>query len=263
MSDDTPRDAFVSKLGYAFRDEALLDRALTHASFAHDRVLAAARGGGDPTNATDAGGASGGGLEAADHNERLEFLGDAVLAMVVAEALHERQPSWREGDLTRALHAIVEGRSLVKWARALGLGPALRLGATEESSGGGDKPSILEDAMEAVIGAIYLDGGLDPVRALVRRSFAEALSAEAPPVARDPKTALQEDLMAEVGAFPTYRVVTDTGVEGDDERFTVEVVSEERALARGIGRTKRAAERAAARSALAERRAADGAKRDG
>ena len=228
-------DRLEAAIGYPFRDRGRLEAALRHSSWAYERTQAT-RGG-----------------AAVASNERLEFLGDAVLALVVADALFAAQPDWPEGDLTRALHAIVEGASLADWATSLELGPALRLGRTEEISGGHEKPSILEDAMEALIGSIYLDGGLEPVRRLVAERFGAIIESDRVPIARDPKTALQEALMAEVGTFPTYRLAADSGVEGDEDRFETAVVLDGEELGRGVGRTKRAAEKAAAQAALAHR----------
>jgi ribonuclease-3 len=212
-------------LAYRFRNRAFLEHALHHSSYAHDH-------------------------EGVESNERLEFLGDSVIGLVVAHALYEAKPEWNEGELTRALHALVEGRSLAALARTLDLGMVLKLGRTERSSGGEEKDSILADAMEAVIGAMYLDGGFDSVRSFVERVFGEALHAAAPPVARDPKTELQERAMASRGEFPTYRLTRDSAIEGDDQRFEVEVVLCGESLASGVGRTKRAAERTAAAVAL-------------
>ena len=216
-------------LGHPFERPELLATALRHTSFAHE----AGEG---------------------ESNERLEFLGDSVLGLVVAHALFEAHPHWREGDLTRALHALVDARSLARLARELELGPALALGRTERSSGGDEKPSILSDAMEAVVGALFIDGGLAAVRRFVHARFADALAEDSAPVARDPKTELQERAMAVAGCFPSYRVVADTGIEGDDRRFTVEVALRDDALAEATDRTKRAAEREAARIALVEGR---------
>lgn len=257
---DAELDRLEAALGHVFADRALLDRALCHASFANERSsrFANERSSGRGPSARTEGDGARGEEPGVESNERLEFLGDAVLGLVVARALYAAHPGWREGQLTRALHAIVEGRSLARLARRLGVGDALRLGRTERASGGAEKPSILEDAMEAIVGAIYLDGGLAPVEAFVARHFAAALAEGAAPVARDPKTALQEQLMAEVGEFPGYTLVQDSGEEGDDDRFTVEVVSCGVALARGTGRTKRQAERRAARRAL-EARTSDAA----
>ena len=238
MSDAVDRggvhEEIEKALGYSFRDRTLLERALRHSSYAHDQKLAGEQG------------------ELTVNNERLEFLGDSVLALVVAEALYEAKPDWREGDLTRALHYIVEGGSLADLGRGLGLGRALLLGRTEQSSGGQEKSSILEDATEAVIGAMYLDGGLVVVQLFVRRVFSEAVAADATRVERDPKTELQETLMAREGEFPAYRLKRDSEIEGDDGRFTIEVSSKGTVLAEGVGRTKRGAEKAAARAALAD-----------
>jgi ribonuclease-3 len=229
---DEDLDELEAALGYHFDRRALLEQALRHSSYSHEH---ATRGDAE---------------KPVENNERLEFLGDAVLAVVVAHSLYLAKPDWREGDLTRALHAVVEGRSLAKLACSLEVGPVIQLGRTERHSGGQEKPSILENAMEAIIGAIYLDGGLDAVTAFVERAFGEALTADAPPVRRDPKTELQERVMAKLGEFPAYRVVNDSLVEGDEKRFTVEVIVQGRALARGVGRTKRAGERLAAVDAL-------------
>jgi ribonuclease-3 len=229
-SEDTKREKdrlgrIERALGHRFVRRELLETALRHASYTHEHPE----------------------LEC---NERLEFLGDAVLALVVANSLFRSKPEWREGALTRALHSIVEGRSLARLARELEVGPALALGRTERRSQGEKKPSILANAVEALIGALYLDGGLPVATGFIERAFAEALAADAAPVGRDPKTELQERTMARVGEFPRYRVVADNAVEGHEERFRVEVTLRERALAEGVGRTKRAAERRAARTAL-------------
>jgi ribonuclease-3 len=233
-------DRLEKALDHPFRSRALLETALRHSSHANELALAM-----PPEGVSNE--------AVAESNERLEFLGDAVLGVVVAGALYTARPDWQEGDLTRALHSIVEGRSLAELARTIGVGDVLMLGRTEESSGGREKPSILENAMEALIGAMYLDGGVEPVERFVGRYFATALAADAVRVERDPKTELQETLMAEQGEFPSYQLVGDSGVEGDEARFTVEVASKGTALAEGIGRTKRAAEKAAARIALEHR----------
>jgi ribonuclease-3 len=227
-----------ANLDYHFRDRSLLEEALRHSSFTHEKSL----GKTDEESRAD---------EATSrNNERLEFLGDAVLGLVVAHALFRSQPSWREGDLSRARHALVDGRSLEKLARSLDLGSMIRLGRTERQSDGHDKASILENAMEAVIGAIYLDGGIVAAADFVERVFGDALAAGASPVRQDPKSELQERVMAAEGEFPNYRLVSDSEIEGDDARFIVEVRLRDRALARGVGRTKRAGERVAATDAL-------------
>ncbi|MBJ22423.1 MAG: ribonuclease III [bacterium] len=240
MNEDAEEAEKISRLeeelGHRFRDRVLLEMALRHSSHAHELLL------GESGSDTSV-----------ESNERLEFLGDAVLALVVAEALYAVKPDWREGDLTRALHSIVEGRSLADLARSIGVGEVLQLGRTEESSGGREKPSILEDAMEALIGAIYLDGGLDPVERFVRRFFGKVLAADAIRVERHPKTELQETLMAVEGEFPTYQLLRDSEVDGDEQRFTIVVTSKGKRLAEGVGRTKRAAEELAATRALETR----------
>lgn len=223
---DPELDRLEALLGHRFESRALLETALRHASWAHEQ----------------------GDLES---NERLEFLGDAVLGLVVASSLYRAKPDWQEGALTRTLHSVVEGRSLARAARSLDLGAFLRLGRTERSSGGAEKPSLLANGVEALIGALYLDGGLPAATAFVERIFAPALAEDAGPVGRDPKTELQERLMEREGEFPSYRLVGDSEIEGDDERFRVAVVLRDEPLAEGIGRTKRAAERRAARAALA------------
>ncbi len=234
-------ERFEKALGYRFSRRELLEDALRHSSYAHE-LGARARGRKE--------GAPG---DRVEDNERLEFLGDAVIAVVVAHALYRSKPEWREGELTRALHALVEGRSLERLARSLELGAVLRLGSTERKSGGHEKPSILADAMEAVVGAIFLDGGLDAVAEFVERVFADSLARDAAPVRRDPKTEFQERVMAVEGAFPNYRLIGDSGIEGDAARFTVEVRIRDRPVAEGVGRTKRAAEREAATRALEAR----------
>ena len=218
-------DKLEKALGHRFRRRDLLENALQHSSYAYEH-------------------------EGVRSNERLEFLGDSVLGLSVAHALYAAKPEWAEGELTRALHALVDRRSLALLARSLELGSVLQLGRTERHSGGQQKNSILANAVEAVIGALYLDAGPEVVDAFVARSFAEALAVDAVPVPRDPKTEFQERVMASEGQFPTYRLVRDSEIEGDDERFRVEVLIGGRRLAEGIGRTKRAAERSAAKAAL-------------
>lgn len=218
-------EALQQTLGHSFQDVELLESALRHASFAHE----------SPGRSS---------------NERLEFLGDAVVGLVVAHCLFEAHRDWSEGDLTRGLSALVDKQSLAELGRRVGLGRFILLGRTERSSAGETKETILADATEAVIGALFLDGGLEAVRAFVVRSFAAAFEADAPKVGRDPKTLLQELMVAQSGSFPSYRMTLDTGIEGDGERFEVEVWVERERLGRGLGRSKRLAERAAAETAL-------------
>ena len=221
-------DELERRLGHRFRDRSLLERALVHSSFAFDR--------GDDAS-----------------NERLEFLGDSVVGLATAHLLFEAHPTWREGELTRALHNLVDGRALSKLARELELGRHIQLGATEERSDGRNKDRILEDAMEAVLGAIYIDAGLEPVRAFARRVYADALAADSAPVERDPKSRLQELVMERFGEFPSYECIADSGVDGAEDRFTMRLIVLGAGLEEGVGRSKRLAERLAAESALASR----------
>ncbi len=221
-----PVEELEERLGHRFRDPARLERALVHASHAHENPGLAS-------------------------NERLEFLGDAVLDLVIGHRLFRAHPEWSEGELTRARSALVRTESLAARARELGLGPFLRLSRSEARSGGSNKTSILAGALEAVLGAIYLDGGLPAVERLVDRVFPPApVDPGSGRVARDPKTAFQEWAHAAHRESPNYRVLEDSGLEEDEARFLVEVRVGEEAFGRGRGRTKRAAERRAAESAL-------------
>ena len=209
-------------LGYRFADRRLLDRAVTHSSYAHE-------------------------TPGSESNETMEFLGDSVIGLAVSHMLFEAKPEWREGELTRSLHGVVEGRSLAGAARRLDVGRHLKLGRTERQSSGQEKDSILEDAMEAIFAALYLDGGLEPVVELARELFGQALSVDAPAVERHPKMRLSERVMQEHGVVPRYHTLMDSEVADDESRFEVAVTVDEREIARGRGRTKRAAETEAAR----------------
>lgn len=212
------------RLGYQFKNRALLENALTHSSYANEH-----RDGGMSSN------------------ERLEFLGDSVLGMVVADHLYREHPNMPEGELTRTRAAMVCEGSLVEVARALELGKYLRLGKGEDAGGGRERPSILADATEAVLAAIYLDGGIAQARRTIRDLILgneEEMSAS-----RDYKTALQELVQKESGRKLTYRLV---GEEGPDhaKRFAVEVELNGEPLGAGEGRTKKAAEQNAAKAAI-------------
>jgi ribonuclease-3 len=205
------------RIGHRFKDPALLSQALTHRSF------------GSP------------------HNERLEFLGDGVIGCVVAGELYERFPEIAEGELSRLRASLVRETALAAVARALALSDFLRLGEGEIASGGADRPSILADALEAVYGAVFLDGGYDAARGAVRRTFGEALEALDPrQPAKDDKTRLQELLQARRQKLPEYRVVSTAGA-AHKQVFEVECIAAGLELrATGSGSSRRRAEQQAA-----------------
>jgi ribonuclease-3 len=183
-------------------------------------------------------------------NQRLEFLGDAVLGLLVSELCCSREPGAGEGELTRLRSAVVRAETLVYVARSLGLGELLELGRGEERSGGREKPSILADAMEALLAAVYLGGGLVAARAVVERLFGPLVAqAAAGLMVRDCKTELQEWLQARRQAPPAYAIVDSPGPQ-HARTFEVEVRVAGQAMGRGSGRTKKEAEQAAACVAL-------------
>jgi ribonuclease III len=221
-------------LGYEFQDKSLLERALTHRSWAHEQVL--------PGSEEDA---------RRLHNEAFEFVGDSVLGLIIANHLFLSYPNPTEGELSRMKRELVSTRALSEAAKALGLGEFLRLGVGEEKTGGRDKRALLEDAFEAVLCAIFLDGGLDAATTFVMRALSERLDSTDPEAAAatDYKTILQERLQAERHA-PQYNVVE---TAGPPHRRTFHVeVSWEGGSFRGQGRTIKAAETQAARLALEE-----------
>jgi ribonuclease III len=222
---DADRAALEVALGHRFARPELLERALTHSSRSYED--------GDDSRG----------------NERLEFLGDAVLGLVISELLMEQQPSADEGALSRLRADLVNATALAERARALGLDAHLRLGRGEEQSGGRGKARLLSGVFEAVLGALYLDGGLAVVHALVVREFGASLRA-APSALGDPKTQLQELLQARGLGVPVYATTASRGPAHARE-FEVEVHSGERVMGSGCGRTKRQAEQEAARAALA------------
>lgn len=232
-----PDAALEERLGHRFRDPSLLREALTHPSWAHDH---------------------GGGCG----NERLEFLGDAVLGVAVARLLYAAYPAWREGHLSRARASLVNASALAEKARRLGLGGHALLGRTEQRGGGTQKQRILANVFEAVLGAIYLDAGEEAVVALVEREFRAELEAGDAALARDPKTRFQEWAHAAFRHTPRYRGEGDSGVEEAGDRFRVAVELDGEVWGRGAGRTKRAAEQAAARDALARAEATPAAGAD-
>jgi ribonuclease III len=225
---DPSLDALQQRLGHAFAQPGLLVRALTHRSF---------------------------GIE---HNERLEFLGDAVLNMAVSAMLYQRFSGSDEGDLTRVRAHLVREDSLHRAALALGLPQVVRLSDGETRGGGAQRASILADALEALIGAAFLDGGFDAAQQVVRRLFGELIdSTEIDNWSKDAKTELQEWLQARRLAVPVYRIAA---TRGQAHAQTFEVECEVPALAlveRGEGRSRRSAEQQAARRMLEGLKASD------
>lgn len=235
-------------LGYRFAHPELLVRALTHRSLANERALEALEDGHS-------------GHKTEGDNERLEFLGDAVLGLVVGEALFLLHPEWSEGELTRARAHLVSRQHMAEVAAQIGLGSHLRLSRGEDRSGLRRKSTVLSNTMEAVIGALFLDGGLEAVRAFTQRyvigDAVEQLAKELKSGAAlgNYKSALQERLQASRAGTPVYRVKSESGPD-HHKRFLVEVRLKSadgqpgKPLARGIGSTKKFAEQDAARRAL-------------
>lgn len=226
------RQSLERLLGYRLQNEQLLERALTHSSWAAENAA----------KSPDAG---------AEDNERLEFLGDAVLALVVSEWLTRAFPLWREGQLSKARASLVNAGTLGEAARRLGLGAFLRLGRGEEKTGGREKPALLANAYEAVIGALFLDGGLSPARQFIENTLlaSHVVHPDERLARTDFKSRLQEILQARGWPTATYRVV---GEEGPDHRkvFEVEASAGGRASALGKGTTKKDAEQLAARGLI-------------
>jgi ribonuclease-3 len=213
--------ALQERLQHRFQDPRLLARALTHRSFS------------------------------AEHNERLEFLGDAVLNLAVAALLYQRLKDLPEGDLSRVRANLVKQDTLHKLAVDLGLSGLIRLGEGEARSGGHKRPSILADALEALIGAVHLDAGYSAAEALVHRLFSEVeITPHMSAAAKDPKTELQELLQGRKMHVPVYRVVGTLGA-AHKQTFDVECeVAELGLVERGIGASRRAGEQAAAAAML-------------
>jgi ribonuclease III len=209
-----------AKIGHPFRDAALLQQALTHRSYS------------------------------ATHNERLEFLGDSVLNCVISDLLYRRFPQFAEGDLSRLRASLVNQQALSSVAESLGLGAELMMGEGELKSGGYRRPSILANAVEAIIAAVFLDGGFVAAREVIERLFATQLGAADPrTLGKDPKTLLQESLQARRMALPQYVVVATQG-DAHDQIFRVEcVINELNIRTTGEGPSRRSAEQAAARLA--------------
>src|SRR5215471_110106 len=227
--------ALEERLGHKFSNWELLDKALTHSS-----AIPELRGAADATES----------LHPSD-NERLEFLGDAVLELLASEYLLAAFPEWSEGQLSKSRARIVNASSLELAARRLHLGEHLRLGRGEEKTGGREKQTLLADAFEAVVAAVYMDSGLSAARALLQRVlFEQALEGRGERIAEsDRKSALQEFLQGRGQAPAEYRLAGESGPD-HQKVFRIEVWINGECLARGEGTTKKEAEQQAARSAL-------------
>ncbi|HIE91966.1 MAG TPA: ribonuclease III [Acidobacteria bacterium] len=218
-------------LGYRFTDPGLLEHALTHRSKAHEDVSGGVR-----------------------DNESLEFLGDAVLGLVIADRLFHECPDWNEGQKSKAKAMIVSTVSLARTGEELGLGEHLLLGRGEEKTGGRHKRSLIADTFEAIIAAIYLDGGITAAEGFLERCFRPQLDAVragglTPGLTKDHKSALQEFLQSHDMGLPDYRLIGETG-PAHRKAFETEVYAADRPLARGEGRSKKESEQRAAEQAL-------------
>ncbi len=218
------------RIGYGFRDAALLTEALTHPSVTHETQR--------------------------QHfdNQRLEFLGDAVLQLVITERLFKSFPHEAEGRLTKLRARLVSREALHTHAAAIGLGQFIVMGRGEQSSGGRERPSVLADAFEALIGAMYLDSDLATVRDFILREAADEFAGlDDEPIDVNPKGQLQELLQAISSTSPVYEPISESGPE-HEKTFVVEVSWENQVLGRGEGRSKKQAEAAAALDALQAKR---------
>lgn len=223
----TPQyEVLEEKIGYRFRDPALLERALTHKSFLNEHANLGR-----------------------EHNERLEFLGDAVLDLAVGHLLMEGFPARSEGELSKTRAQIVNEHSLAEVAQGLGLGQWLFLGRGEEQTGGRRKPSLLADACEAVIAAVYLDGGFTAAMEMVGKLFGEAVQAVQDVGGTDYKTRLQERAQGDLRVQPRYAVVGSEGPD-HDKTFEVAMYLGDREYARACGKSKKEAEQRAAQLGL-------------
>lgn len=225
------------RLGHTFSRRALLERALTHSSAVPELRAAGAEESGNGARARD--------------NERLEFLGDAVLELLASEYLLATFPEWSEGQLSKSRARIVNAGSLEAAARRLRLGEHLRLGRGEEKTGGREKQTLLADAFEAVVAAIYLDAGLEAARELLRRVlFEQTLEERGERISEsDRKSALQEFLQGRGRPPAEYRLAGESGPD-HQKVFVIEVWVDGERMAQGEGSTKKEAEQRAARSAL-------------
>ena len=223
---NTDLSPLEARLGYTFSDKGLLRLALTHSSIAHESETSV------------------------QHNQRLEFLGDAALGLVITRELYLRFPAFGEGPLTKARAQLVNQRTLAEQGRTLGLGDYLVMSRGELSHGGRERPSALADAYEAVTGAIYLDGGYEAASQFVLRCFRDSFGEFSTlPNLSNPKGELQEILQSKSASAPHYQMTMSSGPD-HDRSFECAVFHEGRELGRGQGKSKRAAESDAALAAL-------------
>lgn len=218
-------NSLEDKLHYKFKDRSLLENALTHSSYANEV------------------------RHGLSSNERLEFLGDSVLSIIVSEHLYRRFPKMPEGELTRLRASLVCEKALCGFSRELGLGAYLKLGRGEDKGGGRERDSILADAFEAVLAAIYLDGGFEPARRHVMNFVLRELSGHDEDAFKDYKTALQEIIQRNPEESVTYFLTGESGPD-HDKRFTVEVHLNSNVIGTGVGKNKKQAEQMAAKQAL-------------
>jgi len=218
--------ALQNTLGVSFKDPSLLEQALVHSSYVNEN------------------------MGTATSNERLEFLGDAVLGLIIARELYQRLPRSTEGEMTELRSSLVRGDTLSRLAEAISLGNYLYLGKGEKASGGRLKPANLAGAMEAVIAAVFLDQGPDTTRDFILRLMDKELNKIlSQGIEPDYKSQLQELIQSRYQQTPTYQVIEAIGPD-HDRRFTVEVRVDDTVLGRGSGKSKKAAEEESARSAL-------------
>jgi ribonuclease-3 len=221
-----PLDEAQQAIGYTFHDPGLLDEALTHTSYVNEFKE-----------------------QASKDNERLEFLGDAVLALVISEQAASACPELAEGALSKLRSRLVSEATLARVARRLDLGRLLRLGRGEERSQGRDKDSILANTLEAVLAAVYRDGGLDAARTFALAAFGQELREVGGALSDDYKTQLQEWCQRRYDSVPQYATERESGPD-HQKTFEVQVMAQGRVLGRGTGRSKKEAEQAAAHEAL-------------
>lgn len=212
-------------IGYKFKNRKLLVTALTHSSYANEMH------------------------DGTKFNERLEFLGDSVLSIVVSDYIYKNCPEFPEGKLTKLRASLVCEKSLYGYAKQVGLGDFIRLSKGERNSGGGDRPSILSDAFEALIAAMYLDGGMETARTFILRFVVPDIKSARPVKFKDHKTLLQEIVQKNPEERITYKLVKEIGPD-HDKHFVVEVHLNSNVIGKGGGRSKKEAEQEAARVAL-------------